>query len=309
MPKKQEGRLRASLLPLINSSPTASLVLLYSQLYQLLSLFLFIRPTMTSLPSSLVQTNSVQSQFVALSRDRDNFRHAMEAAERDRRMAESQLQQLKSTTLDLQREIRSAQEELGTVSRKQHLVKQEQARLQRVLELERKALEDCARHANSMVEQEVQRKKAYCSQLEPLNDNLADVLDREAGSRFSMLLNVESVEAVWNKIPIPESVDRQALEEGYDLLKEARDKSEREEQRRSRCATKLEEVRARGKQMHPEITDWDDKEKLSVKEHFSHFMINDDHSEASEKDPQHQNMDFFYGSEEPLVDMEVQVEG
>jgi chromosome segregation ATPase len=261
---------------------------------------------MTSLPSSLVQTNSVQSQFVALSRDRDNFRHAMEAAERDRRMAENQLQHLKSTTLDLQREIRSAQEELGTVSRKQHLVKQEQARLQRVLELERKALEDCARHANSMVEQEVQRKKAYCSQLEPLNDNLADILDREAGSRFSMLLNVESVEAVWNTIQIPESVDRQALEEGYDLLKEACNKSEQEEQRNSRCAAKLAEVRARGKQMHPEITDWDDKEKLSSrKEDFSHSMLNDNHNEPLEKDPQHQHMDFFYGSEEQIVEMEV----
>jgi chromosome segregation ATPase len=265
---------------------------------------------MTCLPSSLVQTNSVQSQFATLSRDRDNFRHAMEAAERDRRMAESQLQHLKSTTLDLQREIRSAQEDLGTVSRKQHLVKQEQSRLQRVLELERKALEDCARHANSMVEQEVQRKKAYCSQLEPLNDKLANVLDREAGSSFSLLLNVESVEAVWNKIQIPESVDRhQALEEGYDLLKEARDKSEREEQRRSRYAAKLEEVRALAKQMHPEITDWDDKEKLSGKEDFSHLMINDNHDEPSEKDAQHQHMDLFYGPEEQVVEMEVQVEG
>ena len=262
---------------------------------------------MTSLPSSLVQTNSVQSQFAALSRDRDNFRHAMEAAERDRRMAESQLQHLKCTALDLQRDIRSAQEELGTVSRKQHLVKQEQARLQRVLELERKALEDCARHASSMMEQEIQRKTAYCSQLDPLNDNLADVLDRDTGSRFSMLLNVESVEAVWNKIQIPESVDRQALEEGYDLLKEARDKSGREEQRRSRCAATLEEVRARGKQMHPEITDWDDKEKLSFgKEDFSH-LINDNHDEPSEKDTHHQHMDFFYGSEEQIVGMEVEV--
>ena len=58
---------------------------------------------MASLPSSPVQTNSVQSQFAALSSDRDNFRHTMEADERDRRMAESQLQHLKFTTLDLQR--------------------------------------------------------------------------------------------------------------------------------------------------------------------------------------------------------------
>jgi chromosome segregation ATPase len=263
---------------------------------------------MTSLPSSLVQTNSVQSQFAALSRDRDSFRHAMEAAERDRRMAESQLQYLKATTLDLQREIRSAQEELGTVSRKQHLVKQEQARLQRVLELERKALEDCARHANSMIEQEVQRKSAYCSQLDPLNDNLADVLDREAGSRFSVLLNVESVEAVLNKIQIPENVDHQALKEGSDLLKEARDKSEREEQRGSCNAARLEEIRARGKQMHPEITDWDDIEKLSSgKEDFSHSMIIEHHDEPLEKDAQHQHMDFFYGSEEQIVEMDIQV--
>jgi putative NADPH-quinone reductase len=52
--------------------------------------------------------------------------------------------------------------------------------------------------------------------------------------------------------------------------------------------------------MHPEITDWE-KEKLSGKEYLLHSMIN----VPSEKYTQHEHMDFFYGSEEQLVEMEV----
>ena len=136
---------------------------------------------MNSFPAqnSFVQAKSVQSQFAILTRDRDKFRHEMEAAERNRLLAQENLQKLKAEQMNLMKNIRTVQEELGNLTKKQNMLQKEKERLGRVTGCERKALEDCALHSNTISQQEKELKRKYLDELDSLNDENSDLLKRE----------------------------------------------------------------------------------------------------------------------------------
>jgi chromosome segregation ATPase len=196
---------------------------------------------------SFVQANSVQSQFTALTNDRDKFRREKEAAERDHQRAQHRLQQLKAEQVDLMNEIRKAQEELGDLTRKQTMLKQEQARLDRVVECERKALENCAFHTKNLVKKEQGLTKKYCIEMGMLNDETADLFHRQVNKKMQAFLSVESIEAVVVE-KLPDDVNRDAFNEGFELMKEAKAMWERELASYHRIKATLDELKAASKQ-------------------------------------------------------------
>lgn len=143
-----------------------------------------------------MQANSVQSQFAALTRDRDTFQAEQEAAERESMRAQERLQRLKQEQVDLMTKIQMAQESLGDLSRKQTMLKQEKARLHRVTESERNALEDCAGHTTKLAQQEQAMTKKYITELGKLNGDVSSDLDKQIIGKVLKYVSVESVENV-----------------------------------------------------------------------------------------------------------------
>jgi hypothetical protein len=193
--------------------------------------------------NTFVQANSVSSQFSALTRDQEKFRIEKEAAERDHLAAQNRLQQLKAEQVGCLTKIRTAQEELGNLTRKQTMLHQEKARLGRVTECERKALEDCALHTKSLVKRENDLKKKYCLELGLLNDETADLLQRQVHKELVSLLSLESVGSVI--LPkLPNDVNKEAFDESFGLMKEARTMSGREASRHQLLKANIRELQA-----------------------------------------------------------------
>jgi hypothetical protein len=102
------------------------------------------------------------------------------------------------------------------------MLKHEQARLGRVMECERKGLEDCAVHTKNLAKKEEDLTKKYFTELGMLNDETADLLQRQINKRTIKLLSVESVEAVFiDKLPWEAHNEKESFYEGFDLMKEA----------------------------------------------------------------------------------------
>jgi hypothetical protein len=259
--------------------------------------------------SALVQSNSVQLQFAALSRDRDEYRHEMEAAERERRLVETQVQNLKSTQTSLMKDTSSIQEELGGLTRTLSLLCQEQSRLTRVLENERRALENCARHTTSLIQQEIKKKEAYLAEIGPLNEELCTILEQEAAYDFHKLLTVESVQAAVMAKPLPPvspqgiAVNAEAVSEGFSLLQEAESKADLEIKRYHVCSEKLVELRTCERQNQPPAIETDPvaQEKVWGCEVFDFGSGVTEQEEPPHHDggsEQRRHMDLFYGSQQ-----------
>ena len=177
--------------------------------------------------SRCVQSNSVQSQFTALTLDRDKFRREKEAAEREQKRANDRLQQLKAAQIDYMSKIRMAQEELGDLTRKETMLNQEQVRLGRVQENERKALESCAVHTENLLTKERELTEKYCAEIDGHNDETASLLEQQRQKNLQRLLSLESVEAeILGKIP--DSIDRESFDESFNHLKEGTEILKRE---------------------------------------------------------------------------------
>lgn len=256
--------------------------------------------------SSLVQSNSVQLQFAALSRDRDEFRHEMEAAERERLLVETQVQNLKSTQTSFVNETSSLQEELGGLTRTLSMLRQEQSRLARVLENERRALENCARHTTSLIQQEVKKKEAYNAEIGPFNEELGATLEQEAAYDFHKLLTVESVQASVMAKPLPVvppqgiAINAEAVNEGFSLLQEAESKADLEIKSYHSCVEKLDELRSCARQNQPRTieTDLVAQEKVWGCQDFDLFSgaTEQEKPHHHDGDPgQRRHMDLFYG--------------
>jgi hypothetical protein len=232
----------------------------------------------SSKQNGYVQSNSVQSQFTALSREREIFHRAKEEADADHKRTQARLQQLKGGQTSLMTQIRGIQEELGTLTRKQALLKQEQARVDRVLKGERKALEDCALHTQGLEQQERGRTKHYCRELGELNDETANLLQRQLNARTEALLSVESVEDVVLTDKIPQSVNEDDFLSKMALMKEAKVIWERSLDRYNKVSSTTQSA-VEGQGGHAVVDSMDTGEN-----------VND-----SGANPVSQQMDLFYG--------------
>lgn len=195
---------------------------------------------------SFVQSNSVQSQFNALTNDRETFRREKEIAIQNQQLSQFHLQQLKKEQVECLADIRKTQEELGDLTRKQTLLKQEQARLSRVMDSERKALENCALHTKNLYNKEYVLTSQYCKDMDLHNDETADAQQRLINKKVHKFLSVESVEAVvLGKLPDKMNVDDRnpfSFGESFELMKEAKGTWEQEIGRYYHTKAKYEDM-------------------------------------------------------------------
>ena len=170
--------------------------------------------------ASYVQPNSVQSQFAALTRDRERFRQEMQAAERDSKRALERLQSLKKEQVSLMAKIQTSQEGLGDLSRKHAMLKQETARLKRVMKTERQALQDCANHTAGLVKKEEEATKKFCLEIASLNDETASFLHKQVVDKMVKFVSIESVETILTG-NLPANANKEVFEEKLARMKSA----------------------------------------------------------------------------------------
>ena len=126
-------------------------------------------PAPTHASSASTSTSSVHSQFAALSRDRDQFQKQLESVQKQYASGQTQLQQLTAQQEELVGKIRVEQERLGTLTRQQDLLQSEQARLNRVLQNERQALQQCADHLRDTHSKHQETLRTYCRESDPIH--------------------------------------------------------------------------------------------------------------------------------------------
>ena len=205
----------------------------------------------TKQTAPFVQTNSVQSQFTALTNDKERFRREKEAAEKNHRAAQHRLQQLKTEQIEIMGKIRKAQGLLGDLNRKTTMLKQEEARLGRVMECERKSLESCATHTKNLDTKEKSLVKKYCAEMNRLCEETAGHLERQENASLTKFLSVESVEAVvLNKLAKAHNTNTngEAFNEEFELMKQGKVNLDKEISHFHKVKANLEELRAASKE-------------------------------------------------------------
>ena len=149
-------------------------------------------PSSSSLSSSssslVVETQTVQSQFVLLTRARDGFRQEMEVCERERRRHEAAVATLRQVGLRLQQDITKAHAVLGTNTKKKQLLTAESQRLQTQLRQERAMLQDCQNQLQSLLDRCTKEKQGFCQEMDRLNQDTEQVLQQREGRHWCQLL-------------------------------------------------------------------------------------------------------------------------
>ena len=136
-------------------------------------------PAPTHASSASTTTSSVHSQFAALSRDRDQFQKQLESVQKQYASGQTQLQQLTAQQEELVGKIRIEQERLGTLTRQQDLLQSEQARLNRVLQNERQALQQCADHLRDTHSKHQETLQTYCRESDPIHLQSVSLLQQQ----------------------------------------------------------------------------------------------------------------------------------
>ena len=169
--------------------------------------------------SGLVQATSVTSQFNSLSMDRENFQKAQNAARHKHESIQAKISELKEHRTAFSTKNRAEQEVLGTHSRMREILLQKKARFNRVLENERKALEACAKHSQSLQDTINQATLQYAEDMAQVNQHVASTLQQETREKQLSLLSVDSVEAV--VLPRRPAHLHAAFVEAFQVLKNA----------------------------------------------------------------------------------------
>ena len=111
--------------------------------------------------TSIVNPGSVQSQFASIAQDKDTLRKKIASADRDRRIEEAKIQKLRAVESSLNEKIRVAHTKLGTETKKREILKQEEARLKKMLSNDRAAIGDFADQMKSIVIEEREKKEIF----------------------------------------------------------------------------------------------------------------------------------------------------
>lgn len=192
--------------------------------------------------ASLSQANSVQSQFVALSRDKEKFHKQIFSAERDSKRAQERLQSLKAEQVSLMTKIQKTQEELGVLSRKQAILKDQSARVQQTMKLEQQALKGCANHMVGLEQKEEEAMRKYSREMGSINDETVALLNTMNMYRMLKFVSVESVETVVAG-NLPANAEKEAFQEKLARMKAAFEKYQKaNEQMRDQNMSQADEV-------------------------------------------------------------------
>jgi chromosome segregation ATPase len=145
---------------------------------------------MSARSTTLVGTNV--EHFEQLSRERDALLQTSKQADRDREHALARLQELRASQKKLSHQVHVANETLGVVHRELTMYKNEQARLEQVMQQERAEIQQCVDEGNELRAGESQRKRDFCKSMDTLNKNLADLLMQQEDIRLQKMIAVES---------------------------------------------------------------------------------------------------------------------
>lgn len=127
-------------------------------------------------PNQVINPNSVQTQFAALVRDKENLLKQSTNADNERRQEETKLQNLRSMQNALSEKIRIAHSTLGVQSKKKQILNQEIQRLKKVLQDDRNEIEALAEKVKSIERENIERKFQFVKEMDGLNDDLTDSL-------------------------------------------------------------------------------------------------------------------------------------
>lgn len=207
-----------------------------------------------------VQSNSVQTQFLTLTRDNNALRAASEVAERDRLIVEQQLQELRGMERTLFEDIRKTQGERGSVCGQLKLLKDEKARLQRQIEQEKRASLECTNQAEDSQKLETQTNNNFVIEMKSLNEDMETMLQKHEDIRLMKLVSMDTIEYLRDKRfkdnkdhhPAPEGF-HQAFEEAVAHLKEAITNLNYEKDTQNKIQIKIEELRAKILHDNPEV--------------------------------------------------------
>jgi chromosome segregation ATPase len=145
------------------------------------------RPTNTN-NNNRVDANSVQSQFAALTRSRDDLRQQLQQMESDRRRHEREMRTLQTTQTQLSSETQVLHESLGKHRMKRVLLVTEKARLDALMSKERQQLEVIGSNMQKIASASTQSKQVFCKDLQHVSESMEDLMQKHEDKHWCNLL-------------------------------------------------------------------------------------------------------------------------
>jgi len=140
----------------------------------------------------MMNSNAI-AHFETLQREKQSFERATQTADQERVRVENRLVQLRASKKRLEDDSRELSDAVGILHRQETMHKAEISRLQSVIQEERKALEECVRETDELLEMERKRKQSFCQEMFALNDELGEMLIQRDEMRLVQLISVESI--------------------------------------------------------------------------------------------------------------------
>ena len=195
--------------------------------------------------SSVVESHSVQSQFVSLTKDRETLRLEIDTLERSRRRAEASLLALRELQGNLGTELSKAHATMGRYQKTKDMMHRETLRLSRILATERSELEQTQLECKVAAEQEKQYKEKYVEQMQEHNKELEHLVQNQEQSFLaSVLASTEGV-AVIVELAAAHNKNHSEIDTASIMLHEALAKKDTEQNRYRDMEQQLKMWRAR----------------------------------------------------------------
>jgi len=144
----------------------------------------------------IVESHSVQSQFAALTRDRDRLRWEVEAADHQRRRQEGLLGELRTLQSSLSQQIQTAHASLGAFQKQKTLLENEKVRLTTLLDKEREELQVSQHKLERLVETEKQSKQVFVDEMKEWNDELELFLTQQEEREWKRVIGTETIDMI-----------------------------------------------------------------------------------------------------------------
>ena len=169
-------------------------------------------------PSRAVESESVQSQFAALTRDRDRLRWEAEAADRQRRQQESLLEELRGLQSNISQKLQTAHASLGVFEKKKALLEIERARLSQLLSKEREELQASQGMLQELTETQHLVKQSFLQKMHEWNDELESLLHQKEELEWKRLVGTDTLTMVPVELGDAEHLWQEALDKkNYEL--------------------------------------------------------------------------------------------
>jgi chromosome segregation ATPase len=151
---------------------------------------------LSSSSSRVVESDSVQSQFAALTRDRDRLRWEVESADRQRRQQEAVLAELRTLQTSLSTKLQTAHASLGVFEKKKALLETERVRLVQLLKKDRDQLQASQETLQELTETQRLSKQSFLQEMHEWNDELESLLHQKEEQEWKRLVGTETLSLV-----------------------------------------------------------------------------------------------------------------